>query len=120
MKQLFTFLLLAISAVVFSQAPQSIPYQAVVRNTDGSNMANAAATITFKIHDNSATGTVVYEETHYHHHQRTRIGEFECRRRNSRDRYIQWNPVGNRKQVLACADECGGIVTGKQIGRAHV
>lgn len=64
MKQLFTFLFLAISAVVFSQAPQSIPYQAVVRNTDGSNMANAAVTITFKIHDNSATGTVVYEETH--------------------------------------------------------
>jgi uncharacterized protein (TIGR02145 family) len=64
MKQLVTFLFLAISAVVFSQAPQSIPYQAVVRNTDGTAMANAAVTITFKIHDNSATGTVVYEETH--------------------------------------------------------
>jgi uncharacterized protein (TIGR02145 family) len=64
MKQLITFLFLAISAVVFSQAPQSIPYQAVVRNTDGTAMANAAVTITFKIHDNSATGTVVYEETH--------------------------------------------------------
>jgi uncharacterized protein (TIGR02145 family) len=64
MKQLITFLFLAISAVVFAQAPQSIPYQAVVRNTDGSTMANAAVTITFKIHDNNATGTVVYEETH--------------------------------------------------------
>jgi uncharacterized protein (TIGR02145 family) len=64
MKQLLTFLLLVISAIVFSQAPQSIPYQAVVRNTDGTAMANAAVTITFKIHDNSATGTVVYEETH--------------------------------------------------------
>jgi uncharacterized protein (TIGR02145 family) len=64
MKQLLTFLFLAISAIVFSQAPQSIPYQAVVRNTDGTAMANAAVTITFKIHDNSATGTVVYEETH--------------------------------------------------------
>jgi hypothetical protein len=64
MKQLLTFLLLVISAIVFSQAPQSIPYQAVVRNTEGSTMANAAVTITFKIHDNSATGTVVYEETH--------------------------------------------------------
>jgi uncharacterized protein (TIGR02145 family) len=64
MKPLLTFLFLAISAVVFSQAPQSIPYQAVVRNTDGSTMANAAVTITFKIHDNGATGTVVYEETH--------------------------------------------------------
>ncbi len=64
MKQLLTFLLLAVSAVVFSQAPQSIPYQAVVRNTDGTMMDNAAVTITFKIHDNSATGPVVYEETH--------------------------------------------------------
>ena len=64
MKPLLTFLFLAISAVVFSQAPQSIPYQAIIRNTDGSTMANAAVTITFKIHDNSATGTVVYEETH--------------------------------------------------------
>jgi len=64
MKPLLTFLFLAISAVVFSQAPQSIPYQAIIRNTDGSTMANAAVTITFKIHDNSATGTVGYEETH--------------------------------------------------------
>ena len=64
MKALFTFLISAISIVIFSQAPQSIPYQAVVRNTDGSIMSNAAVTITFKIHDNSATGTVVYEETH--------------------------------------------------------
>jgi uncharacterized protein (TIGR02145 family) len=64
MKQLFTFLFSAISIFIFAQAPQSIPYQAVVRNTDGSNMANAAVTITFKIHDNSTTGTVVYEETH--------------------------------------------------------
>ena len=64
MKQLLTFLLLAVSAVVFSQSPPSIPYQAVVRNTDGTTMANAAVTITFKIHDNSATGTVVYEETY--------------------------------------------------------
>ncbi len=64
MKQLFTFLFLAISAVVFSQAPPSIPYQAVVRNTDGTMITNTAVTITFKIHDNSATGTEVYEETH--------------------------------------------------------
>lgn len=64
MKQLLTFLLLVISAIVFSQAPQSIPYQAVVRNTYGSILANAAVTITFKIHDATTNGTVVYEETH--------------------------------------------------------
>ncbi len=61
---LIFILFLFLAPALYSQAPQSIPYQAVVRNTDGSNMANAAVTITFKIHDNSATGTVVYEETH--------------------------------------------------------
>jgi len=64
MKQLFTFLLLVIVTGINAQAPQSIPYQAVVRNTDGSVMADAAMTITFKIHDASATGNLVYEETH--------------------------------------------------------
>ncbi len=47
-----------------AQAPQSIPYQAVVRNTDGSVMSNTALNMTFKIHDTSATGTIVFEETH--------------------------------------------------------
>ncbi len=61
---LISILFLFLAPALYSQAPQSIPYQAVVRNTDGSTMANAAVTITFKIHDNSATGTVVYEETH--------------------------------------------------------
>lgn len=64
MKQLFTFLCLVVVTGLFAQAPQSIPYQAVVRNTDGSVMADAAMTITFKIHDASATGNVVYEENH--------------------------------------------------------
>lgn len=47
-----------------TQAPLSIPYQAVVRNADGSVMANAALTLTFKIHDVTATGAIVYHETH--------------------------------------------------------
>jgi hypothetical protein len=64
MKQLLTFLLFAVSAFIRAQAPQSIPYQAIVRNTDGSVMASTSITMTFKIHDISATGTVVYEETH--------------------------------------------------------
>jgi hypothetical protein len=64
MKQLFTLLLLAVSSVIAAQAPQSIPYQAVIRNTDGSVMANTSINIIFKIHDFSATGTVVYEESH--------------------------------------------------------
>ena len=48
----------------FSQSPQGIPYQAIIRNNDGSVMTNTALTLTFKIHDSSATGSIVYEETH--------------------------------------------------------
>ena len=61
---LISILILFLAPALYSQAPQSIPYQAVVRNTDGSVMADASITITFKIHDNTATGTVVYEENH--------------------------------------------------------
>jgi uncharacterized protein (TIGR02145 family) len=57
-------LLFLIPSFLFSQSPQSIPYQAVVRNTDGTTMSNAALTLIFKIHDQTATGTVVYQESH--------------------------------------------------------
>jgi uncharacterized protein (TIGR02145 family) len=58
-------LLIWLSSMRFlAQAPQTIPYQAVLRNSDGSIMANTAATITLKIHDITATGMVVYQETH--------------------------------------------------------
>ena len=64
MKQLFTFLCSIMTFGILAQAPQSIPYQAVLRNSDGSVMSNSSITITFKIHDANAEGTVVYEETH--------------------------------------------------------
>jgi uncharacterized protein (TIGR02145 family) len=65
MKTLITSsLLLLITSFLFAQAPQGIPYQAVLRNADGSVMANSAADMTFMIHDGSATGTVVYQESH--------------------------------------------------------
>ncbi len=57
-------LLVTVSLITIAQSPQSIPYQAVVRNTDGSVIGNTALTMTFKIHDATAIGTVVYEEMH--------------------------------------------------------
>jgi uncharacterized protein (TIGR02145 family) len=64
MKNIALFLFLTFSLHSFSQSPSSIPYQAVLRNSDGFVMANSSATITFKIHDSTASGVVVYEETH--------------------------------------------------------
>ena len=39
----------------FFQSPSAITYQATVRNTDGSVMANTALTLSFMIHDASAS-----------------------------------------------------------------
>ncbi len=65
MKSLITSsLLLFLTSFLLAQAPQGIPYQAVLRNADGTVMANSAADMTFMIHDGSATGTVVYQESH--------------------------------------------------------
>ena len=65
-KSMKTFLTLSlhllISTFLFAQAPQGIPYQAVMRNADGSIMASNVVELTFMIHDGSATGTVVYQK----------------------------------------------------------
>jgi uncharacterized protein (TIGR02145 family) len=55
---------LLITSFLLAQSPQGIPYQAVMRNADGSVMASSAVSLIFMIHDVSATGTVVYQESH--------------------------------------------------------
>lgn len=52
------------NTISWSQSPVGIPYQAVVRNADGTVMANAAITMVFKLHDLTVSGTVVFEENH--------------------------------------------------------
>lgn len=65
MKNLFLIIILAANCSTGSaQAPQNIPYQAVLRNTDGSPMASTNVTLTFSIHNLTAIGDVVYQETH--------------------------------------------------------
>ena len=61
---LFLFLALFVSSSLHSQSPQGIPYQAVMRNADGSVMGSSAVSLTFMIHDGTANGTVVYQESH--------------------------------------------------------
>jgi uncharacterized protein (TIGR02145 family) len=65
MKTIFTTIfLIFITTILLAQAPQGIPYQAVMRNADGSVMASSAVSLTFMIHDGTANGTVVYQESH--------------------------------------------------------
>ncbi len=61
---LFLFLALFVSSSLHSQSPLGIPYQAVMRNADGSVLANSAVNLIFMIHDGTANGTVVYQESH--------------------------------------------------------
>jgi hypothetical protein len=65
MKTFSIFLyLISVSLVLFSQVPQGIPYQAVIRDTQGNPILNQASTVKFTLHEQTADGTVVYEETH--------------------------------------------------------
>jgi uncharacterized protein (TIGR02145 family) len=64
MKNIIPILFLILSLPSYSQSPQGIPYQAVMRNADGSVMASSAVNMTFMIHDGTANGTMVYQESH--------------------------------------------------------
>ncbi len=64
MKKLITlFVIIALNINAFSQSPQRISYQAVVRKTTGVLMINQAVGMKISILQGSATGTPVYVET---------------------------------------------------------
>lgn len=58
-----TVLLLMLTLGTRAQAPQSFNYQAVARNAGGQVIQNQNVGLRFTIHDGSATGTTVYQET---------------------------------------------------------
>lgn len=65
MKKLTLLLVLVcLNAISFAQAPpQGINYQAVARDNSGAALISTSLNVRFSIHDLSATGTVVYQET---------------------------------------------------------
>lgn len=64
-KLLLTVTLASLIAVnLFAQVPQSIKYQGAARNSSGAVLGNQNITVRLSIHDGSATGTVVYKESH--------------------------------------------------------
>ncbi len=62
MKFLFIFLSLFVSSLLFSQAPEGINYQAVMRNSSGNLVTNSTVAIRVQIRQGSATGSAVYQE----------------------------------------------------------
>lgn len=62
-------LLSALSCILFpvvlsAQSPQGINYQAVARDVSGNPIATQTVSVEFKIHQTTAGGAVVYDETH--------------------------------------------------------
>jgi hypothetical protein len=53
-----------ITEVLFAQVPQGIPYQAIARNGQGQPLANLLVKVRFSVLDSTASGPVVYSETH--------------------------------------------------------
>src|SRR5437868_5254132 len=56
-------LLVAIMFNSFAQAPQKFSYQAVARDVSGNVLATTNIGVELKIHDGTAGGSVVYDET---------------------------------------------------------
>jgi len=61
------WLLLALlpGARIYGQAPESIAYQAVLRDASGTARTDAAVNLTLSIHQGSETGSVVFSEVHH-------------------------------------------------------
>jgi hypothetical protein len=49
---------------VFAQAPQAFSYQAIANNANGTPVVNGSVKVRISILDNTATGAVLYTETH--------------------------------------------------------
>ena len=63
MKKSFLLLFLLIGKISFTQAPQKMSYQAIIRNTSGALVSSTSVGMKISILQGSETGTVVYSET---------------------------------------------------------
>jgi hypothetical protein len=61
---LIAFALFGITGAMQAQAPQSIKYQGIARNASGSALNNQALTVRLSIYNTTATGPLLYRETH--------------------------------------------------------
>lgn len=64
MKKFYFIVALFICTLTFAQVPQGFSYQTIAFNASGAPIANGTVALKISILENSATGTVVYSETH--------------------------------------------------------
>lgn len=65
MKLILTILLfVTVTLNVFSQSPEKMSYQAIIRSQDNSLVTNSNISLKIIVHQGTVAGTSVYEETH--------------------------------------------------------
>ena len=64
MKKLYFTLALIIYSLIYAQVPQGFSYQTIAFDASGAPINNGSVSLKISILDNSATGTVLYSETH--------------------------------------------------------
>lgn len=64
MKKLYIAFSLFLASLAYSQVPQAFRYQTIAFNSAGAPIANGNVNLRISILDNSATGNVLYTETH--------------------------------------------------------
>jgi len=64
MKKIFLISALIITTIGFSQAPEKMSYQAIVRDSGGDLLSNIPVGMQISILENSASGNAIYVETH--------------------------------------------------------
>lgn len=63
-RSVLLFFLCCFNSFIFAQAPQGFNYQAVARDASGVALTNQAVGLQISLRQGSATGTIVYTETH--------------------------------------------------------
>lgn len=64
MKKLYATICLYLTTLLSAQVPQAFSYQTIAFNTSGAPISNGNVALKISILENSATGTVLYTETH--------------------------------------------------------
>jgi hypothetical protein len=64
MKHAFLFLLIFLAVSATAQTPQAFKYQGIARDNTGAVLSSASISIRPSIHDGSASGLIVFQETH--------------------------------------------------------
>ncbi|AZA84221.1 hypothetical protein C1637_05085 [Chryseobacterium lactis] len=64
MKKLYTTIGLFVAALLSAQVPQAFTYQTIAFNAAGAPVSNGNVSLKISILENTATGTVLYTETH--------------------------------------------------------